>query len=125
MSSILSSIQKFTCHPITRRVVYMIAALSAIVCVVVLLVSIPNNDTDLKNKLKNLEDQSKQLEQRQSSYDSLIYAQHELITNLNYRIQNIKERTTIIKEYYIKEQEKVDTFTRTQIDSFFKARYKY
>jgi len=103
----------------------MIAALSAIVCVVVLLVSIPNNDTDLKNKLKNLEDQSKQLEQRQSSYDSLIYAQHELITNLNYRIQNIKERTTIIKEYYIKEQEKVDTFTRTQIDSFFKARYKY
>jgi hypothetical protein len=103
----------------------MTAALSAIVCVVVLLVSIPNNDTDLKNKLKNLEDQSKKLEQQQLSYDSLIHAQQELIAGLDYRIHNIKERTTIIKEYYIKEQEKVDTFTHNQIDSFFKSRYKY
>jgi hypothetical protein len=125
MSNIFHSIQKFTCHPITRRVVYMIAALSAIVCVIVLLTSIPRNDADLKNKLKDLEEQSKQLEQKQSSYDSVISGQKELIANLDYAIHNVKEKTTLIREYYIKEQEKVDTFTHNQIDSFFKSRYKY
>jgi hypothetical protein len=103
----------------------MIAALSAIVCVIVLLTSIPRNDADLKNKLKDLEEQSKQLEQKQSSYDSVISGQKELIANLDYAIHNVKEKTTLIREYYIKEQEKVDTFTHNQIDSFFKSRYKY
>ena len=103
----------------------MTAALSAITCVILLFTLIPKKDGDLKKKLADLEERSKKLEQRQLSYDSIIHNQQELIANLDYRIDNIKEKTTIIKEYYIKEQEKVATFTHTQIDSFFKSRYKY
>jgi hypothetical protein len=125
MNSLLSSIQKIICHRTTKKVVYMTAALSAITCVILLFTLIPKKDGDLKKKLADLEERSKKLEQRQLSYDSIIHNQQELIANLDYRIDNIKEKTTIIKEYYIKEQEKVDTFTHTQIDSFFKSRYKY
>ena len=125
MNSLLSSIQKIICHRTTKKIVYMIAALSAITCVILLFTLIPKQDSDLKKKIKDLEEKSKKLEQQQLAYDSLIHNQQELIANLDYRIDNIKEKTTIIKEYYIKEQEKVDTFTHTQIDSFFKSRYKY
>jgi hypothetical protein len=124
MSSILSSLQKIACHPTTKKIVYMTAALSAIACVILLFTLIPK-DLDLKNKIKALEEQSKKLEQQQLSYDSLIKDQQDIIETLDYKIHNVKEKTTVIKEYYIKQQERVDTFTNTQIDSFFKVRYKY
>ena len=125
MSGLLSSIQKIVCHPITKRIVYMVAALLSVVCIILLFALIPKQDAGLKKKVKDLEEQSKKLEQQQLSYDSLIHAQQDVIGLLDYKIHNIKEKTTIIKEYYIKQQERVDTFTKTQIDSFFKARYKY
>lgn len=125
MNNLIPSIKKIVCHPTTKRFVYMTAALSAVFCLILLFVSIPKQDADLKNKIKALEQQSKKLEKQQLSYDSLIRNQQALIANLDYRIHNIKEKTTVIKEYYIKQQQRVDTFTRTQIDSFFKSRYKY
>ena len=103
----------------------MTATLSAIVCVILIFTLIPKQDSDLKKKVKDLEQQSKKLEQQQLAYDSLIYNQHAIIANLDYKIDNIKEKTTIIREYYIKEQQRVDSFTYKQIDSFFKAKYKY
>ena len=125
MSSLLSSIQKIACHPTTKKIVYVIAVLSAIICVILLFTLIPKQDSDLKKKIEDLEEQSKKLQQQQLSYDSLIRDQQGVIETLDYKIHNIKEKTTVIKEYYIKQQERVDTFTNTQIDSFFKVRYKY
>jgi hypothetical protein len=44
---------------------------------------------------------------------------------LDYAISNVKEKETVIKEYYHEVSDKVNNYTPTQVDSFFKARYNY
>ncbi len=41
------------------------------------------------------------------------------------QVDNIKEKTTIIREYYHEIGQQAAQYTPTQVDSFFKARYNY
>lgn len=79
--------------------------------------------SDVKEQLKRLDSTSCQLRKQQVKYDSLISSQEDLIKELDMRLDNIKEKTTIVKEYYVEQQKKADDFNHTQIDSFFDKRY--
>ena len=62
---------------------------------------------------------------KQKQIDSVIQAYNSKIGELDIKISNIKEKTTIIKEYYHEVSQAADKFTPNQVDSFFKSRYNY
>jgi len=125
MNNLLNKISSFTCHPTTRRCVYLATIVCFILCVVLLLSNIKTGDSDYKKRLDSLDARSRMLEQAQTKYDSLIAEQQRVASELDIRITNIKEKTTIIREYYIKQQAKVNSMDHNQLDSFFRTKYQY
>jgi hypothetical protein len=85
----------------------------------------PQMPTDYKNKIDSLSTINSYLVEKQKQTDSLIKAYETKVDLVDVKINNIKEKTTIIREYYHEIGQKVDKYTPTQIDSFFKVRYKY
>lgn len=49
----------------------------------------------------------------------------DVIIQLDWKLQNVGENKTIIKEYYHEKKEKTKKYTPGQLDKFFKQRYKY
>jgi hypothetical protein len=80
---------------------------------------------EYKHALDSLNRTNANLIAKQKEIDEII-AKHELeLHGLDDKIGNIKEKTTIIREYYHEISGKVGKYTPTQVDSFFKARYNY
>jgi hypothetical protein len=125
MRDLLDKISNFFCSTKTRRAIYLVSIALFIVCVIRLISSIKSQDGDYKNKIKELEAKSNVLETQQKQYDELIKQQRVQIYDLDYKISNIKEKTTVIREYYKIEKAKVDTYDYKEIDSFFRKKYQY
>lgn len=85
----------------------------------------PSIPGDLKAKIDSLSKLDKQFAAQQLKLDSSLKTNEEYIKNLDTKISNIKEKITIIREYYHEQIQVVNNYTPTQVDSFFKARYKY
>jgi vacuolar-type H+-ATPase subunit I/STV1 len=85
----------------------------------------PQITQDFQRKLDSLNMVTEQLKKQQLSYDSSIKADEKKIKDIDYQIDNIKEKTTIIKEYYHEQGKAVNNFTPNQLDSFFANRYGY
>jgi peptidoglycan hydrolase CwlO-like protein len=81
--------------------------------------------TDFKAQLDSLQKVTVTLQKQQKSYDSIISLEEKKIQEIDYQIDNIKEKTTIIKEYYHEQSKAADSYTPTQLDSFFSKRYGY
>ena len=62
---------------------------------------------------------------KQKQIDSTIAVYETKVSEIDFQIDNIKEKTTIVREYYHEVGQQVGKYTPTQIDSFFKARYNY
>ena len=80
---------------------------------------------DLKATIDSLTNVNKQLIEHQKQIDSAILVYETKVKQVDYQIDNIKEKTTIIKEYFHEISQQVDHYDATQVDSFFKARYLY
>lgn len=78
-----------------------------------------------KNDIKSLQKENKELIKQQQKLDDYINEYQKNIDILDKQIGNIKEKTIIIKEYYREKNEEINNYSSSQIDSFFKARYKY
>ncbi len=63
--------------------------------------------------------------EHQKQIDSTIRVYETEVKQVDHQIDNIKEKTTIIKEYFHDVSQQVNHYDATQIDSFFKARYNY
>jgi hypothetical protein len=85
----------------------------------------PQMPTDYKNAIDSLAKDNAALRDKQKQVDSTIASYQKQIFDLDYAIGNIKAKEVIIKEYYHEVSGKVDKFTPTQVDSFFKSRYNY
>lgn len=85
----------------------------------------PQIPTDLKTTIDSLINVNKQLIERQKQIDSTISLSQQKIAQIDYQINNIKEKTTIIREYYHEVSGQVGKYTPSQVDSFLKARYNY
>ncbi len=62
---------------------------------------------------------------KQRQIDSTIQVYESEVKQVDDKIDNIKEKTTIIKEYYHEQSRAASTYTPTQVDSFFRSRYSY
>ena len=85
----------------------------------------PQMPADVKTTIDSLTNINKQLIEHQNQIDSTIDAYKAEVKQVDNQIDHIKEKTTIIREYYHEVSQQTEQYTPTQVDSFFKDRYKY
>ena len=85
----------------------------------------PQMPADIKATIDSLTNINKQLIEHQKQIDSTIDAYKAEVKQVDNQIDHIKEKTTIIREYYHEVSQQTEQYTPTQVDSFFKDRYKY
>lgn len=85
----------------------------------------PQIPADIKATIDSLTNINKQLIEHQKQIDSTIDAYKAEVKQVDNQIDHIKEKTTIIREYYHEVSQQTEQYTPTQVDSFFKDRYKY
>lgn len=102
-----------------------IIGLTVMYYMILLLTPKPQIPTEDKAKIDALTQANIAIEKRQDSLDNLIGIYQTKIDSIDTELGKVKEKTTIIREYYREVGQKVDKFTPSQIDSFFKIRYNY
>jgi predicted phage-related endonuclease len=80
---------------------------------------------EYKDAIDALTKANKELVEHQKQLDSTIQVYKNEVKQVDNQIDNIKEKTTIIREYYHEQSVAANNYTPTQVDSFFKARYNY
>ena len=111
--------------PIIKIIQYIAIVIIILYFAIQLLTTKREISSDFKAQLDSLQKVTVALQKQQKSYDSVIYSEEQKIKELDYQIDNIKEKTTIIKEYYHEQSKAADSYTPTQLDSFFAKRYGY
>lgn len=79
----------------------------------------------IKSQVDSLAKANAELQTKQATLDSLSKNYESKIQELDWKINNIGQSKTIIKEYYHEKIKEPVTYTPKQVDSFFKDRYKY
>jgi len=108
-----------------RYWVYVVAAVFALYSFILLFTPKPQIPANIKATLDSLTAVNQQLIEHQKQIDSTIADYKEEVNQIDNRVNNIKEKTTIVREYYREVGQQVTQYTPTQIDSFFKSRYNY
>jgi hypothetical protein len=123
MNKITNTIKNWM--PIIKIIQYIAIVIIILYFAIQLLTTKREISSDFKAQLDSLQKVTVALQKQQKSYDSVIYSEEQKIKELDYQIDNIKEKTTIIKEYYHEQSKAADSYTPTQLDSFFAKRYGY
>lgn len=80
---------------------------------------------ELQATIDSLTNVNKTLVERQKQIDSTIQLYETQVKEVDNKIDHIKEKTTVIREYYHEQSQAASSYTPNQIDSFFKQRYGY
>jgi hypothetical protein len=123
MNKVLITINNWM--PIIKIIQYIAVVIVILYLLIQLLTTKREISSDFKAQLDSLQKVTVALQKQQKSYDSTISIEQEKIKELDYQIDHIKEKTTIIKEYYHEQSKAADSYTPTQLDSFFAKRYGY
>lgn len=123
MNKVLNTIKNWL--PIVKIVSYIALGIILLYFAIQLLTTKREISSDFKAQLDSLQKVTVALQKQQKSYDSTISVEQEKIKELDYQIDHVKEKTTIIKEYYHEQSKAADSYTPTQLDSFFAKRYGY
>lgn len=102
-----------------------IASLVALYFLILLLTRKPEIPAEVKQQLDTLQHLTDSLKENQKKYDAAIVEQQEIISEIDTRVDHVKDKTVIVKEYYHDQIQTVNTYTPTELDSFFKKRYGY
>jgi len=79
----------------------------------------------IKAQIDSLAKANDSLRIKQAKLDS-VAAEYQLqIDDLDWKVQNVGEKKTIIREYYHEKVKEPAGYTPKQVDSFFKKRYNY
>ena len=108
-----------------KQISYIIIGLWVVYGVIWLGTRQPKMPADIKATIDSLINVNKQLLEKQKQIDSTIAVYETKVNEIDFQIDNIKEKTTIVREYYHEVGQQAGKYTPTQIDSFFKARYNY
>jgi hypothetical protein len=108
-----------------KQIAYVIVCLFVLYGFIWLATRKPQMPANLKATIDSLTNVNKQLIEHQKQIDSTIAANEAEVHKVDLEIHNIKEKTTVIKEYYHEISQQVDHYDATQVDSFFKSRYNY
>ncbi len=79
----------------------------------------------IKAQIDSLNKINVELKAKQDSLDKTSKKFEDVIIQLDWKLQNVGENKTIIKEYYHEKKEKAKKYTPGQLDKFFKKRYNY
>ena len=108
-----------------KTALYVLATLILLYGAIYIFTRKPQMPPELKATIDSLTNANNALIEHQKQIDSTIAAYKDKVDLIDTQIDVIKNKTTIINKYYTNLNQKVDQFTTTQVDSFFKARYKY
>ncbi len=108
-----------------KYILYVVIGVVVFCSIVWLAVRPPQMPKEYKDAIDALNKANKELVERQKQLDSTIQVYENEVKQVDNQIDNIKEKTTIIKEYYHEQSVAASNYTPTQVDSFFKARYLY
>ena len=108
-----------------KLIAYIILGVIAVYGIIWIATRKPQMPADIKATIDSLTNVNKQLIEHQKQIDSTIRVYEAEVKQVDYQIDNIKEKTTIIKEYYHEQSQQVNNYNPTELDSFFKARYNY
>ena len=110
---------------ILKKIGIGIVSLVGLYFFILLVTPKPELPADIKIELQRLNRLTDSLRANQAKYDSSIKLQERKDQELNLKIDNIKEKTTIIREYYHERVEAANAYTPSQVDSFLRKRYSY
>ncbi len=108
-----------------KPVLYILGSLILLYGLIYLFTRKDHIPADLKATIDSLTNANKALIEHQKQIDSTIKVYESQVHQVDTKIDGIKEKTTIIKEYYHEQSQAASSYTPTQVDSFFKARYGY
>lgn len=120
MKKIVNFVSKYR-----KELTYVIGSLLLLYAFLLVSTRQPQMPVEYKRAIDSLTNLNKALMEHQSKIDSSIEVYEEKISQVDFQIDNIKEKTTIVREYYHEVGQQAGKYTPTQVDSFFKARYKY
>lgn len=107
------------------KLLIVIGGLIFLYLFILLVMPKPGMPADIKATIDSLTAVNKQLIEHQKQIDSTIAVYEDEINQIDNQVDGIKEKTTIVREYYHEVSNQAEQYTPTQVDSFFKARYKY
>lgn len=108
-----------------KKVSYVLLGIVGLYLILLITTAKPQMPAEYKATIDSLTNANKALLEKQKQIDSAINAYQEKVDQVDFQIDNIKEKTTIVREYYHEVGQQAGKYTPTQIDSFFKARYNY
>jgi hypothetical protein len=108
-----------------QPILYVIVGLFLLYGIIWISTRKPQMPADLQATIDSLTNANKALIEHQKQIDSTIHVYETEVEKVDYQIDNVKEKTIIIKEYYHEISQQVENYGVVQVDSFFKARYNY
>jgi len=108
-----------------RYILYGIGGLIVLYFLIYLFSPKPQMPAEYKVIIDSLMVANKELEAKQLQIDSSIQVYESEVKAIDFQVDHIKEKTTIIREYYHEQSAAASAYTPTQLDSFFRNRYNY
>jgi predicted nuclease with TOPRIM domain len=108
-----------------KQIAYVIVGLFILYGIIWLVTREPKMSVDLKASIDSLTKANTLLIEKQNQLDSTIRVYESEVKAIDTKISNIKEKTTVIKEYYHEISQQTSHYNATQVDSFFKSKYGY
>lgn len=105
----------------------LLVVLTAIVVFLLVKILTPPQDKSdlLKYKLDQLDQKIIDVKQKQKQLDNSIAYYKKNIDVINQNIENIRSQKTTINNYYEVKDKEIPKWTNKQVDSAFRARYRY
>jgi len=85
----------------------------------------PKMPKEMKATIDSLTKANAIYQEKQNALTESIDSFKNKVNKVDFEIDNIKEKTTIVKEYHHEIIQQVDHYNTTDIDQFFKTRYNY
>jgi hypothetical protein len=108
-----------------KQIAYIIVGLFLLYGIIWVTTRKPQIPAEYKAAIDSLNKANAILAAEQKKLDSTITTYETKVDEVDIQIDNIKEKTTIVKEYHHEVIQQVNHYDATQVDSFFKSRYNY
>jgi len=109
--------------PYIKPASYVIIGLIALYWIIYLFTREPQMPEEYKATIDSLTKANAALAAQQKQLDSSIHVYEAEVEKVDFEIDHIKEKTTVVKEFHHEIIERVNHYDASQIDSFFKIRY--
>lgn len=115
--------------PSNKTLLIILGVVLVIILAVVIFTNLPARKEEptefIKKQVDSLAKANAELQAKQAALDSTSRVYQDALIDLDWKVQNVGEKKTIIREYYRDKVKEPANYTPKQVDSFFKKRYNY